>query len=89
MIQNSLVMRVMSLMTRVYCIIKHESTIQKHSVSIHITHSPVITYCESLEKAQSQTHFLLVPFLSVFRSVKSAVDHILHEPSAEVVANKL
>ena len=56
---------------------------------MHTRYSPVITYCESLEKAQSQTHFLLVPFLSVFRSVKSAVDQILHVPSADVVANKL
>lgn len=48
-----------------------------------------MTYCESLEKAQSHTHFLLLPFLSVFLSVKSAVDQILQVPSADVVASKL
>lgn len=45
-------------------------------------------YCESQEKAQSQTHFSGV-FFRVLRMVKSTVDHILQVPSAEVVANRL
>ena len=45
-------------------------------------------YCESLEKAQSQTH-LSVLFFSVFLKVKSAVDQILQVPSADVVASRL
>ena len=49
---------------------------------------PVNIYCESLEKAQSQTHFSEF-FLSVFLRLKSAVDQILHVPSAEVVAKRL
>ncbi len=45
-------------------------------------------YCESLEKAQSHTHFS-EPFLRVFLRLKSAVDQILHVPSADVVAKRL
>ena len=45
-------------------------------------------YCESHEKAQSQTHLSLA-LLSVFLRLKSAVDHILQVPSADVVASKL
>ena len=49
---------------------------------------PVNIYCESLEKAQSHTHFSEL-FLRVFLRLKSAVDQILQVPSAEVVANRL
>lgn len=45
-------------------------------------------YCESHEKEQSQTHLSASRF-NVLRNVKSAVDQILHVPSADVVANKL
>lgn len=50
--------------------------------------SPVKMYCESQEKAQSHTH-LSTFFFSVVLSWKSAVDQILHVPSADVVASKL
>ena len=43
---------------------------------------------ESLEKAQSHTHRSGL-FLSVFLREKSAVDQILHVPSADVVASRL
>ena len=49
---------------------------------------PVKMYCESQEKAQSQTHFSEL-FLSVFRRLRSAADHTLQEPSADVVARRL
>ena len=45
-------------------------------------------YCESQEKAQSHIH-LSVFFLRVFLKLKSAVDQILHVPSAEAVARRL
>ena len=45
-------------------------------------------YCESQEKAQSQTHLSALLF-KVFRRLKSAVDQILQVPSADVVANRL
>ena len=49
---------------------------------------PVNIYCESLEKAQSHTHFSEF-FFRVFLRLKSAVDQILQVPSAEVVAKRL
>ena len=49
---------------------------------------PVKMYCESLEKAQSHTHLSTFFFRVVLR-LKSAVDQILHVPSAEVVAKRL
>ncbi len=49
---------------------------------------PVKMYWESDEKAQSHTH-LSVFFLRVVRRLKSAVDHTLHVPSADVVASRL
>lgn len=49
---------------------------------------PVNMYCESLEKAQSHTHFSAF-FFSVFLRLKSAVDQILQLPSADVVAKRL
>ena len=52
------------------------------------TYLPVNMYCESQEKAQSQTHLSALLF-RVFRRLKSAVDQILQVPSADVVANKL
>ena len=45
-------------------------------------------YCESQEKAQSHTQRSVL-LLRVLRREKSAVDHILQVPSAEVVASKL
>ena len=50
--------------------------------------TPVNIYCESLEKAQSHTHFSEF-FFRVFLRLKSAVDQILQVPSAEVVAKRL
>ena len=46
-------------------------------------------YCESQEKAQSHTHFSEDLSCSVLLELKSAVDQILHVPSAEVVARRL
>ena len=49
---------------------------------------PVIMYCESLLKAQSQTHLWDCSFSSVIKE-KSAVFHILTVVSAEHVAKSL
>jgi hypothetical protein len=53
-----------------------------------VNYQPVNMYCESLEKAQSHTHFSEL-FLRVFLRLKSAVDQILQVPSADVVAKRL